>query len=650
MSNTVSKYTIQLDIEKSDNIAKNIDEIERAFKELSDGAKNINVSDGLKQASNQADLLSKKMKDIVENSEDATSALKAYDKAAQKSINDLEKQYIKLNYSLSEQGTEQRKQLSLLREQAKALEGNNSRKKEYNAIVKQIKSIEKDVVDLSDDDLKSAMRENREIRARLKFTQQESRIAAAQRKQQGELAKLIKADINAIKEKIKQQLKFIQALKTTEGRYNAIKKAAGKIGAGAISAGKGLGIVGGASMALGGAAIASADREVEREKQARRIKGGFDDDLKKEILSDLYIKTGADYSTIVDAINRVQSVLGKDADKYDLLEAVPVELKYPGASAIFRQDNTRFIHSGSFTQYENRIKAIQGATGASTDQVEASTQKIANMRQSSFSNASMSELQALYLGLQNSGAYDTQEELDRAFNVFVRAQRGQKKSVFEFAQSYNWARGVYGGSNRQQALKAISNLNFGAIEQSTKVVDNEQRRTTAENAAIRARQMEEQKNKILSKILEAVFPVFEKIDTTKITQVLNGLIDFATKLIPPMVEIMNAILPYIDKLIGFVSYGIETAKGLISGQPGMARANGGIVTMPSLCGESGAEMVIPIDHSRVARASNLTQYYNQTFSMNGNETTALSLSSLVRSRDFSRALSSNISMNARLGR
>lgn len=650
MSNTVSKYTIQLDIEKSDNIAKNIDEIERAFKELSDGAKNINVSDGLKQASNQADLLSKKMKDIVENSEDATSELKAYDKAAQKSINDLEKQYIKLNYSLSEQGAEQRKQLSQLREQAKALEGNNSKKKEYNAIVKQIKAIEKDVVDLSDDDLKSAMRENREIRARLKFTQQESRLAAAQKKQQGELAKLIKADINAIKEKIKQQLKFIQALKTTEGRYNAIKKAAGKIGAGAMSAGKGLGIAGGASIALGGAAMASADREVERERQARRIKGGFDDDLKREILSDLYIKTGADYSTIVDAINRVQSVLGKDADKYDLLEAVPVEIRYPGASAIFRQDNTRFIHSGSFTQYENRIKAIQGATGASSEQIEASTQKIANMRQSSFSNASMSELQALYLGLQNAGAYDTQEELDRAFNAFVRAQRGQKKGVFEFAQSYSWTRGVYGGSNRQQALKAISNLDFGAIERSTQVKDGEQRRTTAENAAIRARQMEEQKNKILAKILDAVYPVFEKIDTTKITQVLNGLIDFATKLIPPMVEIMNAILPYIDKLIGFVSYGIETAKGLISGQPGMARANGGIVTMPSLCGESGAEMVIPLDHSRVARASNLTQYYNQTFSMNGNETTALSLSSLVRSRDFSRALSSNISMNARLGR
>ena len=141
MSKNVSKYTIQLDIEKSDNIAKNIDEIERAFKDLSDSAKSINVGEGLKAASNQADLLSKKIKDIVENSEDATSELKAYDKAAQKSINDLDKQYLKLERSLSEQGTAQRKELATLKEQSKELEGNAKKKKEYNAITKKIKDI-----------------------------------------------------------------------------------------------------------------------------------------------------------------------------------------------------------------------------------------------------------------------------------------------------------------------------------------------------------------------------------------------------------------------------------------------------------------------------------------------------------------------------
>ena len=654
MSKTVSKYTIQLDIDKSDNIAKNIDEIERAFNELSESAKNINISDGLKSASTQADLLSKKIKDIVENSEDATSELKVYDKAAQKSIDTLSKQYIKLSYSLSEQGKAQRKQLEELKAQAKELEGNNKKKKEYNALIKQIKSLEKDVVDLSDDELKKAINENKAIRAKLKFSQQEAKLAVAQKKQQGELARLVKADISAIKEKIKQQLKFIQTLKTTEGRYNAIKKVASKAGSGIVGLGKGIGIAGGAALGLGGVAMANAQNVVEREKQVRRIKGSMDPDIKEDLLSKLYIQTGADYSTIVDAINRVQSVLGKDADRQDLLEAVPVELKYPGASAIFRQDNQRFIWSKSYTQYENKIKAIQSATGASTDQIEASTQKIANMRQSSFSNASMAELQALYLGLQNAGAYDTQEELDRAFGAFVRAQKAQKKNVFDFAQSYDWTRGVYGGTNRQQALKAIDNLDFGAIQKAAQIDSSVPMRSTAEEAAAKIRQMEEQKNKILSKLLEAIFPIFEKIDIGKIAQVLNGLIDFATKLVPPMIEILNAILPYIDKIISFLTSGFNNTNQLVKTKSGMIqglnRANGGIVEMPSLVGEAGPEMVIPLDHSRYSRASNLTQYYNQTFSMAGNETTALSLSSVVRSRDFSRAINSNNSINARLGR
>ena len=266
----------------------------------------------------------------------------------------------------------------------------------------------------------------------------------------------------------------------------------------------------------------------------------------------------------------------------------------------------------------------------------------------------MAELQALYLGLQNSGAYDTQEELDRAFGAFVRAQRSQNKNVFDFAKSYDWTRGVYGGTNRQQALKAIENLDFGVIQKAVQKDSSEARRSTAEEAAAKIRQMEEQKNKILSKLLEAIFPIFEKIDIGKIAQVLNGLIDFATKLVPPMIEILNAILPYIDKIISFLTSGfnntnqlVKTKSGMI---PGINRANGGIVEMPSLVGEAGPEMVIPLDYSRSARASNLTQYYNQTFAMAGNETTALSLSSVVRSRDFSRAINSNNSINARLGR
>ena len=83
---------------------------------------------------------------------------------------------------------------------------------------------------------------------------------------------------------------------------------------------------------------------------------------------------------------------------------------------------------------------------------------------------------------------------------------------------------------------------------------------------------------------------------------------------------------------------------------GAYESNGGIASMPSICGERGAEMVIPLDHSRAARSANLTQNLVQNFNMSGNETTALSLSQAVKSRDFTRAMMNSTWLNGRLGR
>lgn len=668
-SNKVSKYTIELDIERSDEAAKNINEIERALKDISESAKDINITEGLKSASIQADKLAEKVKDIALNSEDSTKELQAYDRAAQKSIQELERQYLKLNYSLSERGAEQRKQLEKLKEEASALEGNTRERKRYNQILKDIKDIEKSVYSMSDDELQASIKQNKEVRAKLKLTQTEAKIAAAQHKSQMSLSKLVKSDIKDLKDKVAQQLKFIQALKTTEGRYNAIKKAAAKIGgvglAGGKAALKGIAGIGAGALALGGAAIASAGSIEEREKQARRIKGSLTDDEKNEILGDLYIKTGADYSTIVDAINRVRSVLG-NTDKSSLIEAATAEVRFPGAAAMFRQDTKNNIKSADFSIYANRMKSIQGATGASVEQVEASTQKIANLRQSAFSNASMTELQALYLGLQNSGAYDTQDELDRVFARFVRQQRGQKESVFEFAKKFDWASGVWGAQNKTQATKAISNIDFYAMQKAVATTTARETKTSAQITAENLRKMEEQKTKVLMQILNAIYPVFEKLNTDDIQKIFKGLTDLALKVVPTMIELLNAVVPYIDKIIESLTKTIGKIYDIISGDftwgpnkmptvvsmggAGQPRANGGLVSMPSLIGEAGPEMVIPLDHSRAARAGNLTQYYNQTFTMNGNETTALSLSQVVRSRGFSRAINTQNDINSRLGR
>ena len=69
------------------------------------------------------------------------------------------------------------------------------------------------------------------------------------------------------------------------------------------------------------------------------------------------------------------------------------------------------------------MKAMQHATGASDEQIQASTQMMANMKPGDFGSASITELQTVYLGLQNSGAFDSQDELNKAFRGFVRKQR-----------------------------------------------------------------------------------------------------------------------------------------------------------------------------------------------------------------------------------
>ena len=414
---------------------------------------------------------------------------------------------------------------------------------------------------------------------------------------------------------------------------------------------------------------------VEREREADRIKAGGSKEDKQALLGDLYVKTGADYTTIVDAINRVTSVLGSGASHDDILQATAAEIRYPGAAAMFRQQNAGKAGASDFAVYQNRLKAIQGATGASVDQVQESTQKIANMRQSSFSNASMTDLQAIYLGLQGSGAYDSQEELDRAFNSFVRSQKNSKESVFEHAQKFNWEKSAYGATNKQQVRAAMQNMDFGALEAAAKTDSSEIQQSEAEKTAQKMRELEEKKTQVLMKLVEGLYPVLESIDVNQLSEFFSSLIKIVNDIAPAIGELVTFLLkifkdiqPYWSKYIEFLSDSLvkmveainaiyegikESSLGQFLGfgdAEGMARANGGLASMPSIAGEAGAEMVVPLDHSRAARGRELTQNLTQYFNMSGNETTALSLAQAVKSRDFSRAMASNAFLNGRLGR
>ena len=98
--------------------------------------------------------------------------------------------------------------------------------------------------------MKRALRLNQASRAELKLAVQNGKLMRTETKEQKKLAQLVKEDLKGIKDKIKAQFEFIKALKTTEGRYNALKKA------GALGVKAGVGIAKGAGKAaLGGIAF-----------------------------------------------------------------------------------------------------------------------------------------------------------------------------------------------------------------------------------------------------------------------------------------------------------------------------------------------------------------------------------------------------------
>lgn len=672
-----TRYEIQLEIEGGDLVSAQIDKIDRALLDVSKNAKSLNF-----EAANQtlADL-ERQMNELAESGEDATEQMEAFDRASNKAYAELERAAVRLNHSISEQGKAQRERIKELEQEKAALDKTAEGKARAREIDKELKDLRRQVVDVSDDELSTMIKQNVQARARIKLLQQTAKQQKTEQKQQKTLLQLIKEDLKPLQEKLKLQKEFLASLKTQEGRYLALKKAA----KGAMSIGgkalKGAGMVAGGLMAIGGMAVASADKQVTQETEARRIKGGGSLEEKRDTLLELYGKTGADYSTIVDAINRVYGLLG-NVSKKELVEAATAEIKMPGAAAILRQQNTEGVKAQDFTAYLNRMRSIQSVTGASTEQITNASNYISNLRQSNFSGASEAELQTLYLALQNAGAYDNEEELQRAFTRFVRKQRDSGEDVFALAQKWQnsgeWAKSAYGATDKTQVANTIGNLDFAKMGELNRVKDfNAPQETDAEKTAREIRDMEVLKDKFLINILKAIQPLLKDDG-------LKNLVESALKLIQKLSEFL---IPILEKLLPHINTVIDTILGIFgivsdmaeavekqneseiqrqvkaaeegsvagmmvySGGGGMKMlADGGLTAMPSICGETAfPEFVIPTDPSRRGRAEQIMQTVSQTFNMGGSETTAMSLAQAVRSRQFTYETGRIGMLNRRLG-
>ena len=658
-----TRYEIQLEIEGTDKLNSQIDRIDRALLDVSNNAKSLNF-----EAANQtlADL-ERQMNELAESGEDATEQMEAFDRASNKAYAELERAAVRLNHSISEQGKAQRERLKELEQEKAALGSTKEEKARARELDKEIASIRKDVVDVSDDELSAMIKQNVQARARIKLLQQEAKSQKAQGKEQKTLLQLIKEDLRPLKEKIALQKEFIKSLSTTAGKYNALKKAA----KGAMSVGgaalKGAGVVAGGLMAVGGMAVASANKFVDREREADRLKISGSRKDKVNLIGDLYAQTGADDTSIVDAINRVYTVLG-NISREEIIEAATAEIKMPGAAALFRQQNTNPVSAKDFTAYFNRLRGIQGATGATREQITSSSDYIANLRQSSFTNASETDLQSLYLALQNSGAYDNDEELQRAFTSFVRKQKDSGVDVFTLAKQWqdngNWTRTAKGNTNKTQAANAIKNLDFVRIGELSKVADYDAPEETAsEKTARQMRQLEALKDKLLIQVLQTIQETFNE---NELKAFISGALDLIKLMVEFFVPIIKKIMPYVEKLVRAIldkigalaeytaaikeqnkkqtERQVEAAQNkstaaTIAYRSGLDRtmrfANGGITSLPSICGEAGfPEAVIPLDPSRSGRAAQIMQQVSQTFNMGSNESNVMSMASALRSASW----------------
>ena len=669
-------YEIQLEIEGGDHVSAQIDSVERALKDITDDAKKLNFDSAVESVK----ALERQMNAVYESEDDATKAAEAFERASNKAYAELEKSAVRINHALSESGRLQRERIKELEAERASLDKTAESKARQKEIDAELRDLRKQVISASDDELNAMLQQNVAARTRLKLMQQTAKQQKTEQKQQKTLKQLIAEDLKPLKEKIAAQKEFIKSLSTTEGRYLALKKAAKGVYNLGGKALKGAGIVAGAAMAIGGMAIASAGKQVEQETEARRIKGSGSLEEKQNLLLDLYAQTGADYSSIVDAINRVYGLLG-NISKDEMIEAATAEIKMPGAAAILRQQNTAPVKAQDFTAYLNRMRSIQGFTGASTEQITNSTNYISNLRQRSFSNASEAELQTLYLALQNSGAYDNEEELQRAFERFVRIQRDSGEDVFALAQKWQnngeWLKTSYGATNKTQAANTLKNLDFGRMgEMNRKIVYDRPEETAAEKTAREMRDLETTKDKFLIQVLKAIQPL---LANDMLSNILESGLKLIGKLAEFLIPVLEKIAPYVDefirhilKLIGLAQSVIDgimkqneqqtqrqakaaqegNVAGMIANRSGFDRvhADGGIAAIPSICGEGGfPEFVIPTDPARRGRAEQIMAQVSQTFNMSGSETTAMSLAQAVRSRQFAYETGRIGMLNRRLG-
>ena len=524
-----------------------------------------------------------------------------------------------------------------------------------------------------------------------------------------------------------------------------VAKVGKTVGSAGLKAGKvalkGIGMAGMAVGALGGAAIAAAGDRVEKEKALKSLKSGID----PMIADRVYTQTGADYTTIVSAINALSKIT---KDNGQLIQGAVLEIQNPGIGKMLLSGSTET--GSNISKLKNHIDQIKKQTGSQdlTQALEASTKSRAVTK----GRVSQSEYIQAYAALEAQGLDE------ETINRVIRKVSDQKGNFIDNLNKTNLSR--YGKDAQERIRLGKANLGL------EKLNDKEVEKTSAEKIQEKMRELSLKKDELLvkllpiaNKLLDAIKPaIFDKlIDVVvkladAITPALENLLtileplidavmpvidelltpllkwysDVQKKLIenvlkpvlewlkttgfPALIEIFKAIphLPQIlldgikwwwekikdfpsaigtkiseaweslkdwmsdtwssvkkwadelwqsikdkftefkntiinlpseigNKIANFLSpfsSDDDAVKPIITG----AAAQGGIINTPTIAGEAGPELILPLDNSRSGRASQIINNFNtnQNFNMTNNQTTPLAFAQAVGMNKFVR--------------
>lgn len=379
--------------------------------------------------------------------------------------------------------------------------------------------------------LETQIKQKKQDAELLKLERAKAKARAAEKKFLGNKfnteSKLVKLHQKAVELQVKMNNLLAKESKLKSAALG-VAKVGKKVGSAGLKAGKvalkGIGMAGMVVGALGGAAIAATGDRVEKEKALKSLKSGIDPTIADRV----YTQTGADYTTIVSAINALSKVT---KDSGQLIQGAVLEIQNPGIGKMLLSGSTET--GGNISKLKNHIDQIKKQTGSQdlTQALEASTKSRAVTK----GRVSQSEYIQAYAALEAQGLDE------ETINRVIRKVSDQKGNFIENLNKTDLSR--Y-GKDAQERIR-LSKANLGLEKLNDKAVE----KTSAENIQEKMRELSLKKDELLVKLLPIANKLLEAIKPAIFDKLIDVVVKLADAITPALENLLTILEPLIDAVM-----------------------------------------------------------------------------------------------------